>query len=144
MVTASDKQQADLQYDKKARTALIIGLLVTLVSLLGMSITWWLHIQFEDEQHMWITAVGVIGGLLSMAAAWRKKTYLSVIIMLVTLYSIAAAYILLFSSSGATMTIIVMLFSVSIIVQIVPSSQIVRATIISLANGVILIFLEHI
>jgi len=141
MVTNPINQNEDL--DRKAHNAFVIGLLITVSSGLIVIGTLILQATTGENYYAWVTAVGTIGGIVSMILGKRGKPLGAGVVVITSLFIIAAFYVVAFETIASMMAIIIIILSLGIAVQTIPAEKLTRAVIIIVLIGAGLIILDQ-
>ncbi|MBE2222238.1 MAG: GAF domain-containing protein [Anaerolineae bacterium] len=143
MVTTPDEQQLNKDIDRRARNAFYIGLLITIVSGLTVIGTYVLQATSGENYYVWVTAVGIVGGVISMILARLKKSFAAAMLLVSSIFIIAFLYIIFVDSIGTMLTIIITIVSLGITVQLVPSNKLSSSIIIVVLIGASLMMLDQ-
>ncbi|NHZ72190.1 MAG: GAF domain-containing protein [Aquificales bacterium] len=128
---------------KRARTAFNLGLLITVASGLVVLGTFLLQTLSGENYYVWITAVGIAGGIITMVLARRGNTLAAALALVTALFVIAFLYVVTFETITTMLTIIMIILSLGIVTQIFPSEKVRRAIIVIVLIGVSLIILDQ-
>ncbi|MFO7679018.1 MAG: hypothetical protein R6X34_03125, partial [Chloroflexota bacterium] len=143
MVAASDSKQESNDLERRTRNAFTIGLLITAVSVLVVAGTSLLQMQTGETYYVWITAVGIVGGVLAMILARRAHVLAAAILLIAALYSVALIYVVLFENVATNLTIIMVILSLGVITQTIAAEKLGWAIGVTTAVGAGLIVLDQ-
>lgn len=143
MVTTPHEQKANIDLERRVRNAFNIGLLITILASLVVVSTTILQLVTGEIQYVWVTAVGIFGGIITMILARQKRPFLAAVVMITSLFLIAFFYLVTFEVTATLLTIIMMILSMGIIVQTVPTEKVNRSIVIVASIGVSFIILDQ-
>ena len=143
MVTTPHEQKANIDLNRRARNAFNIGLLITILAALVIVGTLILQLVTGEDHYVWVTAVGIFGGIITMILARQKRPLLAVIVMITSLFLIAFFYLVTFEVTATLLTVIVMILSMGIIVQAVPTEKANRSIVVVASIGISFIILDQ-
>jgi putative methionine-R-sulfoxide reductase with GAF domain len=143
MVAASDSKQESNDLERRTRNAFNIGLLITVASVLVVAGTSLLQMQTGETYYVWITAVGIVGGVLAMILARRAHVLAAAILLIAALYSVALIYVVLFENVATNLTIIMVILSLGVITQTIAAEKLGWAIGVTTAVGAGLIVLDQ-
>lgn len=141
MVATPNLKQADI--DRRARNAFNIGLLITILSSLVVIGTLILQIRTGEDQYIWVTAVGILGGIITMILARRKKPFIGTMVIVSSLFLITFFYVITFEDVSTMLSIIMVVLSLAIAVQTAPAEKVSRSITVIIVFGVGLIILDQ-
>ncbi len=143
MVTTLERQQVDDVLERQTNNVFKFGLLLTIVSTLVVIVTMAFQYATGKNHYPWVTAVGVVGGVIGMILARAKRPFFATMVMVISLFMIAAFYVLFIESLGTLMTIILLVISLGIIAQTVPQGRIGWSMAVFIVLGFILILVDR-
>ena len=143
MELTPDKQSEDKDLQRRVRNAFNIGLLITVASGLVVLGTFLMQLFSGENYYVWITAVGLVGGLIAMVLARRGKVMVAAMVVVTALFTITTFYIILLDDIASTLAVVVIVLSLGIVVQTVPPDKLTRSIIIVTLIGIGLIVLDQ-
>lgn len=143
MVTSPDTQQINHDLERQTRNVFQIGLLITIVSTVVVIGTGLMQYWSGENYYMWITAVGIFGGILAMLLARRNQVVAASITLIASLFLVALIYVILFEGVATNLTIIMAILSFGIAIQTIPPKKLRIAVVLIVAATVGLIILDQ-
>ena len=142
MVTTPDEQQADKEFDRYSRNTFNAGLIIAIASSIIVIGTLLLQTLSGNNYYAWVTAVAAGGGIIAMILARRGHSLVGSVILIVSLFSIAAFYVITFEVIATMMVIMIIIISLGIAIQTIPSQKLGWAIVTIVLAGVGLILLD--
>ncbi|MCZ7669079.1 MAG: hypothetical protein M5U34_18725 [Chloroflexi bacterium] len=96
-----------------------------------------------ESYHVWVAAVGAVGGILAMILVRRHQPLAASIILIASLFTMALIYVILFEDIATNLTIIIAILCVGIAIQTIPAEKIGWAIGLIVATTVSLVILDQ-
>ncbi len=143
MITTPNKQSADKDSERKVRNAFNLSLLITVASALVVLGTFLMQLFSGEDYYVWLTAVGLIGGVIGMILARRGNALAACMSLVIALFTIAILYVILFDGVATMLIVVFITLSLGIVIQTVPPDKVTKSIIIVMVIGTCLVLLDQ-